>query len=149
LEDSDQRLDFEIVNNKAKIGNDYYENFDLVEINGKIYIVDIGLTKVNLSEYIIIKKIERSFHVLNSEKKFARTFYIRIALVFVIIFLIFVPEIGFLNSLLMGFSQTVWLIIPTFFIIAYLGWTGWWGYIVFIIFLIIDTILGAIQGAAD
>lgn len=143
---SNDNLDiFKIVDGKAEIDGSLFDNFDLVEINGKVYVVDLGITKVNLKEYNLIQRVKRNFHLLNSESKFAWAYYIRLA-IFVIVFLFFfLPEFGFLGGLfsfLIGFCL---LTATAFLLVGLLGWTGWIGFSIFLFIIIFDMVIGAIN----
>lgn len=141
----EDQLDLQIINNSAKIGNDLFSTYDLVDINGKTYVVDIGLTKVKLIEYTIIERVKRNFHLLNSETKFAWTIYLRILIIIIFVLIFYLPDYGIGYSLFLIIIQSIFLLLPTFFILNYLGWNGWLGYILFLIFLVVDIYLGYVQ----
>jgi hypothetical protein len=142
----DQSNLFEIVDGTAEINGKFFREFELVKINGKIYVVDIGIKKASLHEYSLIQRIKRNFHLLESEPKFAWAYYLRVITVVIAFFFFIFPEHGFLNGSFLLLLQIAFLTIPLFLIVGLLGWVGWFGFFIYIMFLLTDIFIGSRLG---
>lgn len=126
-------------NGKPIIGNKLVKDGDIIEINGEEYLVDVKIDTVVLEEYKFFQKVKTNFLKLNQNALFSWTYYIRIAIYFI------------MALVLLGVKEGIALITPviliftflTFLIVNTLGWTGYGGYSIYLLIIAIDSYIGS------
>lgn len=119
-----------------------------IKIEGKLY----KLEKNN--DKFFVNKIEKEnffqfrWHELNGDNILKWIYYLRL-LLFIIAFFLFIEDLGtFLSFLLVSVFAILYSILASI-IITDLGLVGWNGAIVFSLIFLIDTIIGARNGAKN
>jgi hypothetical protein len=138
---NEEKMYFEIIDGKTRVGNNFFNDYDLVDVNGKTYVVDMGLDKAQLHEYTIAKRIKRNFHLLNSQKLFSWFSYFVILCIIAYVLVFVVPEEGVLSGVFLLFLLVIAYMIPVFFIIGYLGLSGWVGLFFIILYILVDILV--------
>lgn len=138
---NEEKIFFDIIDGKTRVGDNYFDDYDLVDVNGKTYVVDMGLEKAQLHEYTIAKRIKRNFHLLNSQKLFSWFSYLVLIAIIGYVVLVVVPDRGVLLGVLFMLFLVLIYIIPVFFIVGYLGLSGWVGLLFLILYFLIDFLM--------
>ncbi|RAI84189.1 hypothetical protein [Algoriphagus yeomjeoni] len=138
---NEEKIYFEIIDGKTRVGDKFFNDYDLVDVNGKTYVVDTGLEKAQLHEYTVAKRIERNFHLLNSQKLFSWFSYLVILAIIVYVLFAVIPNEGILLGVFLIFIFVLAYLIPIFFVIGYLGWSGWVGLLILILYILIDILV--------
>ncbi|WP_268035062.1 hypothetical protein [Algoriphagus sp. PAP.12] len=138
---NEEKIFFDIIDGKTRVGDSYFDNYDLVDVNGKTYVVDMGLEKAQLHEYTVTKRIKRNFHLLNSQKLFSWFSYLVLLAIIGYVVLVVVPDRGVLLGVLYMMFLVLIYIIPVFFILGFLGLSGWVGLFFLILYFLIDFLM--------